>query len=267
MSTPMPSDGAIGRYRRWYQRLLRLYPRPFHERFAEPMAQTFTDLARERTDANRGLLRFALATFAETVLAAMKEQMTQMALQIRHYLKWLAFTAAVLLVPLLGMTLRILLPHGTETIGINWGPVDFVAAGVLVLGSGLLYEYGRDRSVRLPHRLAVAIAVGAAFLLVWANLAVGLIGRSGSPANLAYLAVLAVAIGGAASSRFEPRRSSDAMVAAALLQAVISVIAMVAGLSATPVADLFFITLWVASAVLFRQASLGPGNAAKLTGR
>lgn len=264
---PMPSDGVIGRYRRWYRRLLHLYPRPFRERFADQMAQTFTDLARERTDGNRGLLGFALATFTETVLAATKEQMAQMALQIRHYLKWVAFTAAVLLVPLLGMGLQLLLPHGTETIGINWGPADFLAAGIVVLGAGVLYEYGRHRSVRRPHRVAVAIAVGAAFLLVWANLAVGLIGRSGNPANLAYLAVLAVAIGGAATSRFEPRRSSDAMLAAALLQAVISGIAMVAGLPATPVADLFFITLWVASAVLFRQASLGSDDAAKLTGR
>jgi hypothetical protein len=40
----MSSDRAIGRYRRWYERLLRLYPRPFQERFAKPMAQTFADL-------------------------------------------------------------------------------------------------------------------------------------------------------------------------------------------------------------------------------
>ena len=61
----MASERTIGRYPRWYARLLRLYPRPFRQRFGEPMAQTFTDLCRERTDANRGLHAFALRTFAE----------------------------------------------------------------------------------------------------------------------------------------------------------------------------------------------------------
>ena len=62
----MASDRSIRRYRRWYARLLRLYPRPFQDRFGEPMAQTFTDLIGERRDANRGLHVFALGTFVET---------------------------------------------------------------------------------------------------------------------------------------------------------------------------------------------------------
>jgi hypothetical protein len=32
----------------WYAVLLRLYPRPFRERFGEGMAQTFHDLCREQ---------------------------------------------------------------------------------------------------------------------------------------------------------------------------------------------------------------------------
>ena len=32
---------SIRRYRHWYKTLLRLYPRRFHERFGEPMEQTF----------------------------------------------------------------------------------------------------------------------------------------------------------------------------------------------------------------------------------
>src|SRR5688500_20401685 len=83
----MASDRAIGRYRRWYARLLRLYPRPFQERFGEPMAQTFTDLCRERTDANRGLHAFALGTFAETSAQIMRENMTQL-MQTRPVLRW-----------------------------------------------------------------------------------------------------------------------------------------------------------------------------------
>ena len=73
----MSPDRAIGRYRRWYGRLLHLYPRPFRDRFAEPMTQTFTDLARERADANRGLLGFAIGAFLETSVQIMRENMTQ----------------------------------------------------------------------------------------------------------------------------------------------------------------------------------------------
>jgi hypothetical protein len=42
----MADNVADRRYRRLYAMLLRLYPRPFRERFSEGMAQTFRDLCR-----------------------------------------------------------------------------------------------------------------------------------------------------------------------------------------------------------------------------
>ncbi len=51
----MASNVADRRYRTWYAMLLRLYPRPFRQRFGEGMAQTFHDLCQECTDAKRGL--------------------------------------------------------------------------------------------------------------------------------------------------------------------------------------------------------------------
>ena len=41
----MATNVAGRRYRTWYAMLLRLYPRPFRERFGEGMAQTFTTYA------------------------------------------------------------------------------------------------------------------------------------------------------------------------------------------------------------------------------
>lgn len=204
----MPPDRQIGRYRRWYARLLRLYPRPYRDRFGEPMSQTFADLARERSDANRSLIGFVVATFAETAIQIVRENAMHRRPGIRHYLRWVLFTAVVLLVPLLAMVLRIGVvdPGGSGVEGVNWGPIDFLAAGVLILGAGLLYEYASGRSVGVARRVAVGIAVGAGLLLVWANLAVGLIGRDGHPANLLYLLVLGVALGGALVSRFAPAR-------------------------------------------------------------
>jgi hypothetical protein len=43
--------------------LLRLCPRPFRDRFAEAMAQTFHDVWREQSDANGGPYGLALWIF------------------------------------------------------------------------------------------------------------------------------------------------------------------------------------------------------------
>ncbi len=49
----------------------------------------------------------------------------------------------------------------------------------------------------MAYRFAVGVALAAAFLLVWMNLAVGLIGSEDNPANLMYFGVLAVGFIGA----------------------------------------------------------------------
>jgi hypothetical protein len=59
-------ERAIARYRHWYTKLLRLYPKPYRERFGEGMEQTFCDLCRERQEAGGGLFGFVLWMFVET---------------------------------------------------------------------------------------------------------------------------------------------------------------------------------------------------------
>ena len=257
----MSSDRAIGRYRRWYAGLIRLYPRPFRERFAEPMAQTFTDLARERADANRGLHAFALGTFAETAALIMRENMTQLT-QTRTVLRWVLITAAVLAVPALAMAFNLAIPDpgSGDRDGVNWGPMDFAIIGVLVLASGLLFEYAIARARSTAHRLAVGIAVLAGFGLVWVNLAVGFMDVE--PANLMYGLVLVVALIGAGIARFEPREASIAMFATAAAHAVVAAIGLIAHLGPTLPADAFWIAGWIASALLFRQASTESAPAA-----
>jgi hypothetical protein len=256
MRSPMATDRAIRRYRRWYARLLRLYPRPFHERFGEPMAQTFTDLCHERRDGNRALFALALWTFAETFIGIIREN-TMLSTPARALTRWVLITAAVLLVPLLAMVLRIGIPDpGSGTERVDWGPMDFAIMGVLVLGAGLLYEYASTRVGNIAYKAAIGLAVAAAFFLVWVNLAVGMIGDEGAAANSMYLLVLAVALIGAAIARFEPREAMLAMFATAAAHMVVVVIALVAGLGPTLLADIVFIGLWVGSALLFRHASL-----------
>ena len=257
----MSSDRAIGRYRRGYAALLRLYPRPFRQRFAEPMAQTFTDLARERAQANRGLHAFALGTFAETTAQIMRENMTQL-MHTGTVLRWVLITAAVLAVPALAMAFNLAIPDpgGGARDGVNWGPMDFAIMGVLILGSGLLFEYASARIRSTAHRLAAGIAVLAAFGLVWVNLAVGFMDVE--PANLMYVLVLVVALVGAAIGRFEPRHAAVAMFATAAAHAVVAAIGLIANLGPTLPADAFWIAGWLGSALLFRQASTESAPAA-----
>lgn len=113
------------------------------------------------------------------------------------------------------------------------------------------------------YRSALAIALVAALLLVWLSFGVGIIGADGDPANVMYFGVLAVGIVGAFVGRWQPRGMVRALVATALAQAVVTAIALIAGLGLpwSPPAELlalngFFIAMFLASAWLFRRAGL-----------
>ena len=112
------------------------------------------------------------------------------------------------------------------------------------------------------YRFAVGIALMAAFLVVWINLAVGIIGEPEDRANLMYIGVLAVGIIGAVIARFQPHRMSSALFATALAQALVATITALAGLGFPPtpprsllILNGILITLWVGSALLFRKAA------------
>ena len=57
----------------------------------------------------------------------------------------------------------------------------------------------------LAYRFAVGMALAAAFLLVWMNLAVGVIGSEDNPANLMYFGVLAIGFLGAIIAELRPQ--------------------------------------------------------------
>ena len=115
------------------------------------------------------------------------------------------------------------------------------------------------------YRLALGIALLAAFLILWINLAVGIIGEPENPANLMYFGVITVGIVGALIGRFQPDRMTRALFATAIAQALVASITAFAALG-EPVtwwwSLLFlngvFIALWVGSACLFRKAARVP---------
>ncbi len=57
-----------------------------------------------------------------------------------------------------------------------WSPADFVIAGVLLLGTGLACEIVLRTVTRLQYRLAICAGILLVLFIIWAELAVGLIG-------------------------------------------------------------------------------------------
>ena len=103
--------------------------------------------------------------------------------------------AVILLLPLVAMR---------YTREVDWTLSDFVVMGALLGGSGLVLELATRKSTSLPYRFGVTVAVAAAFLLVWVNLAVGFLGDEGNPANLMFLGVIGVAVAGSLVARSRP---------------------------------------------------------------
>ena len=60
--------------------------------------------------------------------------------------------------------------------GVNWGVFDFIIAGVLLLGTGLVCEFVMRRFKKIQHRLMICGAVLLMLFLIWAELAVGIFG-------------------------------------------------------------------------------------------
>lgn len=76
-------------------------------------------------------------------------------------------TAALLSIPLVAMQF---------TDEVNWTLSDFIVAGALLFGTGLIYEFTVRKTQNTSNRIIIAIVLGGAFLLVWAELAVGIFG-------------------------------------------------------------------------------------------
>ncbi|WP_461062954.1 hypothetical protein [Spirosoma horti] len=80
----------------------------------------------------------------------------------------IVLTVALLLsVPLIAMQF---------THEVNWSPVDFIVAGVLLLGTGLACEFVLRSVTRMNYRLAICGALLLLLLLIWIELAVGIFG-------------------------------------------------------------------------------------------
>ena len=137
---------------------------------------------------------------------------------------------------------------------VDWGPEDFLAAAILIGGTGLVFELAVRRTRDPAYRAGVGVCLAAGFLLIWINLAVGIIGSEDNPLNQLYAGVLAVGLIGSLAGGLRPRAMAVAFAAAAAAQILVSAIALYHG-HVTVIIDGFFASLWLTAAWLFRRAA------------
>lgn len=121
---------------------------------------------------------------------------------------------------------------------------------------------GPMKTNRTTYGVAALLALGTALLIAWGVAAMGVIGAEGDSFDLLYLGVLAAGIAAAAVVRFRPRGMVRVLLAMALAQGVLTVVALLAGKHTSPVSSVteivalngFFAALFVAAAWLFQRA-------------
>lgn len=164
-------------------------------------------------------------------------------------------TVLILIVPLVAMQF---------TAEVNWSVSDFIVMGALLFGTGVLFMLVMRLSSSIAYKVAMGLAVGATFFMVWVNLAVGLIGGGPHAGNLMYAGVILVLIVGIYLSRFTAAGMARTMYLTAGTFAVLTAIAFIAKMYEYPGSSVreivgvnaFFATPFVVSGLLFRYVAL-----------
>ena len=173
----------------------------------------------------------------------------------RRLSAWATVVALLLLIPLV-LTIR---NRGVDGGGAGWTVFDFVTMGTLLFGAGVVYELVAKMG-DVTYQTAVGLAVATSVLLVWIDGSVGIIGGS---ANGMYFGVLVVGVIGALVAQLRPGGMARALLAMAVAQALVPVVALLIGTRdfAPGVVRVFalnavFVILFVGAALLFRRASV-----------
>ena len=245
----MATNVASRRYQACYAMLLRLYPQPFRDRFGEGMKQTFHDLCRERGDGGRGLFRFALWTFCETLEGIVLENIMRRDQLGKMTLRVALGALAVWMVPLVASQFFE---------DWHWGVGGFVRVYVLFFLTGMVYALIARRMGSWAYKAGLGVALVSGFALGWSTMVQT--ADSGHPERLWYLSVLVVGLVGLLLSRLKARRLAYTLFAMAAMLALITVILP----SGAPpdmaqrmaIGHGVYVVLFIASGLMFRHASL-----------
>lgn len=160
---------------------------------------------------------------------------------------------ALLLAPLVAMRF---------TSEVNWTASDFIFAGILFALIGGAFELAVWASRNRSYRAGAALALLGAFLTIWANLAVGIVGSEANPANLWFFGALLIGLAIAAAGRFRARSMSVATLATSASLGIAFVIAIMQPTdeplvpqSREALGTGVFAAMFLASSALFRKAA------------
>jgi hypothetical protein len=178
------NKAVIRSLERLYGFLLRFYPKSYRAEFGEEMKYVFSESLKDAYAENgeRGIITL----WARTIVDAGKSLVTQhlenqkgddsmktknndIIMQNKIFI-WIALaTGLILLIPLIAMQF---------TAEMNWTLFDFVAAGVLLFGTGLIFVLAARKARK--YRAVIGLVLAAALIWLWAELAVGIFTTWGS---------------------------------------------------------------------------------------
>ena len=169
----------------------------------------------------------------------------------------------VLLVPTLLLLVPLVANHTVD--GFNWNPGDYIIFWLIMVAIGFAYKLVTNKARNAVHCIATGIALMAAFIIVWGNLAVGFIGSEDNPANLMYFVALFVGALLGGMSRFTPAGMARAMFMTATAIFLVPVIALLVrphdfspGVAQAFGLNAVFAGMFIISGLLFRLASNQP---------
>ena len=137
---------------------------------------------------------------------------------------------------------------------IQWTVSDHVFWAIMLIVPGAIVNLTSRLTGDWAYRFGIIIALGAAFVITWANLAVGIVGNEDNPINLVFFGVVAIAIFGSILVGFKASRMRWVFLATAAAQALSALVA----LQAEPFVWVFCgitTALWLAAATLFGRAA------------
>ena len=138
---------------------------------------------------------------------------------------------------------------------VNWTASDFAVFALMLAMAGGGFELALRLSRHAAYRAAAALALGAAFLMFWANGAVGLIGSEDNSVNRAFDALLLVPLLGSLLVRGRAAGMARVMLVTALAQLGLATWAWWAAYGHVWVLTAFFMAIWLSAAGLFREAA------------
>ena len=143
---------------------------------------------------------------------------------------------------------------------VDWTGSDFLVMGAMLAAACGAFELATRRARNNACVLAAGLALGAAFLTVWINLAVGIVGAQGNPVNDLFFGVVAFALAASLVARFQPRPMVIAMAATGVVQLCVG---LYAANGQSPEAWVFTVAMcaaWWASSALYRYGSVAAPN-------